>query len=115
MQYTDEYLKAAHKHCSVHREAVVAGKCGCFYCLKTFDGSEVTEWIRHGRDDTEANTAMCPHCHLDMVLPATRDLPVDDPEFLKEMHRVWVQTTYTHEELKAAKAEGREPVPHQAP
>lgn len=116
MEYTDEYLKEAHQHCRRHRTAVEGGKCGCFYCFKTFDGSEVHHWIdrrpksaRTGEYDH--NTAMCPHCDLDMVLPAARDLPIGDPDFLQAMHRRFVQTGYTHGELKAAKAEGRDPVP----
>lgn len=118
MEYTDEYLKEAHEHCRRHREAVEAGKCGCFYCLKIFDGSKVRRWVDRRPKSTrtgayEHNTAMCPHCDLDMVLPAARGLPIDDPEFLKGMHRVWVETTYDIAEIKAARAEGREPVPHE--
>lgn len=116
VSYTQEYLKEAHQHCRLHREDVIAGKCGCFYCLRVFDGTEVHRWIDRNRGASrshvrESNTAICPHCHLDMVLPENRGLPIDDPEFLKAMNEMWVQTQYDINEIRAAKAEGRDPVP----
>lgn len=114
MSYTDLFLQRAHQHCSFHRKEVLAGTCGCFYCLRTFEGSEVERWIDRKRTG-EPNTAMCPHCGLDMVLPAARDLPVEDPEFLKAMRAMWVETTYDAAEIQKAKEEGREPVPHRSP
>lgn len=109
VKYTDEYLDKAHEHCKDHRQDVEAGRCACFHCLRTFDGSEVCEWIDRGRTGTK-NTAMCPHCRLDMVLPAARGLPIDDPEFLKGMRRMWVETTHTAEEVRELLA-GRESAP----
>ena len=54
-------------------------KCGCFHCLATFPASEVTEWI----DMTE--TAICPKCGVDSVLPGGRWTP----KVLKEMQQYW--------------------------
>jgi len=101
MKYTDEYLDEAHAHCKAHREDVVEGPCGCFYCLKTFEGSRVREWIRRAKA-TEKNTAVCPYCGVDTVLPAARGLPVEDPEFLSAMRRKWIETTHTLEEVRNA-------------
>lgn len=117
VKYTDAYLKDAHQHCRLNREDVEGGRCGCFYCLSTFDGSAVTRWIDRRRPSEAAakyehNTAMCPSCGLDMVLAAKSGLPVEDTSFLRAMRRRWVETTYTLDEIKAAQAEGREPVPH---
>lgn len=119
MKYTDAYLKDAHQHCRLHREDAEGGRCGCFHCLAVFDGSEVTRWIDRRKlalagETYERNTAMCPRCGLDMVLPERRGLPVRDPEFLRAMRRVWVETTYALDEIEAAQVEGREPEPHVA-
>ncbi|WGL60086.1 hypothetical protein QEJ31_00520 [Pigmentibacter sp. JX0631] len=37
-------------------------KCSCFYCLKTFETSEITEYV----DNNE--TALCPYCGIDSVV-----------------------------------------------
>ena len=52
---------------------------GCFYCLAIFPASEITKWI----DMTE--TAICPRCGVDSVLPGGRGTP----EVLREMHEYW--------------------------
>lgn len=109
MSYTQEHLKRAHQASKDHREAVEANTCGCFYCLKTFPGSEVSTWSWKG------TRALCPYCGIDSVLPTGPEIPVEDPEFLKAMHGLWFETYYTTEELKAARAEGREPVPIKKP
>ena len=92
MGYSEQFLKDAHVHAKHHRKDVEAGPCGCFYCLSTFDGLAVAEWI--DRAGEKATTALCPRCGIDAVLPAARSLPIDDPEFLEGMHRVWFETTY---------------------
>ena len=73
---------SAHKHCQKHREEVLASElCGCFYCLKTFDAQDVTEWVDKGL------TARCPHCGIDAVLSEKAD-PIH-PLFLKRMQTCW--------------------------
>lgn len=37
--------------------------CSCYYCRSNYKGSEIRDYI----DDDE--TAMCPRCKLDTVLP----------------------------------------------
>jgi hypothetical protein len=37
-------------------------RAGCFYCLKTFDVSDIKEYTDKGK------TAICPHCHIDSVV-----------------------------------------------
>jgi len=37
--------------------------CGCYYCLKTFLGREIKEWV-----DGE-KTPLCPKCGIDSVVP----------------------------------------------
>ena len=76
-------LTAAHGR-SFHNRRLLAngGECGCFYCLKRFDASEVTQW-RH-----DENTALCPYCGFDTVLSKKAD-PIDDL-FLKRMQQHWL-------------------------
>lgn len=37
--------------------------CGCYYCAKVFDVSEITEWV-----DDSPRTAICPYCGIDSVI-----------------------------------------------
>lgn len=39
-------------------------ECSCYSCLRTFPVSEIVEWIDKG-----GTTAVCPHCHVDSLLP----------------------------------------------
>ena len=78
----DAYV-AAHKHSVRHRAELEASTtCGCFYCLRIFSPSEITEWIDDGQ------TALCPHCPVDSVIGSASGYPIT-PEFLKLMHDFW--------------------------
>ncbi len=44
-----------------------AEKCGCYFCIRVFDSKEVVEWRDNG------NTAVCPNCEVDAVLPNVTD------------------------------------------
>ena len=72
---------SAHKLSSYHRKQLAnIGRAACFYCLAFFDPAEIAEWV----DDEQ--TALCPKCGIDAVLPATEEVT---PEFLKQMHQYW--------------------------
>lgn len=76
----NQQLQALHLQSSQHLECIQQNqKCGCFYCLKIFDATEITDWV----DDEQ--TAICPHCGIDAVL-AENDEQVLDQAILKEMH-----------------------------
>jgi hypothetical protein len=76
-------LSAAHVHSSLHRAAVEASEvCGCFYCLKTFAPSEISEWVDRGE------TALCPKCGIDAVIGSKSGYPMTR-EFLKAMNSFW--------------------------
>lgn len=76
-----EPYRTAHALGSRHRKQLEhVSRCGCFYCLAFFDAAEVIEWI------DEDQTALCPRCGIDSVLPATEEVT---PEFLKEMQQYW--------------------------
>ncbi len=76
-------IEKAHDHSSYHfREVMQSQKCGCFYCCKTFNVSTVEEWIDEGQ------TAICPHCSIDSVIPELSFLPLTE-ENLKSMSEFW--------------------------
>jgi len=72
---------SAHGLSSLHRNQLAhVGRGGCFYCLALFDTAEIIDWT----DDEQ--TALCPLCGIDAVLPATEEIT---PEFLKQMQQYW--------------------------
>lgn len=87
MKYTKNVLLRAHHYGSYNRGDIWNSLlCGCFGCLETFEDSAIKHWV----DDGE--TALCPKCGIDSVLPDYTeywDLPVRDPEFLKDMQEFW--------------------------
>jgi hypothetical protein len=79
-------LLAAHKHCSNHRNEIVASAgCGCFYCETIVGPSEIRDWVDDGQ------TALCPHCGIDAVIGDQSGHTVTDPAFLKAMHQQWFE------------------------
>lgn len=44
--------------------------CGCYFCLTNFEGHEITDWADN------AETALCPRCDMDSVLPKVTDIHV---------------------------------------
>lgn len=76
-------LIAAHKT-STHNHATLVknAKCGCFYCGALYESEEIHEWIDNG------DTAVCPYCGVDSVLPSGLSYPLTS-EFLKEMYNYW--------------------------
>lgn len=78
-----EKLKKAHEHSTDHRADIeLSDTCGCFYCLNHFDSSEISEWIDGGE------TALCPRCGIDSVLPGNTGY-LDDEWFFSDMHNYW--------------------------
>jgi hypothetical protein len=75
-----ELLADAHKHASKHRvEVEASGRCGCFFCFKTFPPSAIKSWV-------DANqTALCPSCGVDSVIGSGSMHRLDDA-FLRKMH-----------------------------
>ncbi|RDU38033.1 cytoplasmic protein [Neobacillus piezotolerans] len=79
----EKECKIAHRFSSHHREELVKDKkCGCFYCLKIFNPSEISAWT-----DNE-NTAICPYCGIDSIIGESLGFPITEL-FLKEMHKYW--------------------------
>jgi len=55
-------------------------RCGCFFCLESFYLRNVKEWVDDGQ------TALCPNCDIDSVLPDDGTLTLND---LIAMHHHW--------------------------
>ncbi len=78
-------LRAAHRFSS-HRGHIQRSTInGCFYCLNTdVTYDTIDDW--QGR---HSEVAMCPHCHIDSVLPGCSGFPVQDQTFLLAMQALW--------------------------
>lgn len=78
-------LKQAHKNCSNNRNEVLASeKLGCFYCLEIFSPDKLEDWW----EGIDKNTAICPFCSIDSVLPEHPHYPLTE-EFLRKMKQFW--------------------------
>lgn len=53
--------------------------CGCYFCMETFDVSEVTKFADHG------NTGLCPRCDTDTLVPG-----ITDTGLLQSMCERWM-------------------------
>ncbi|WP_088071951.1 cytoplasmic protein [Gottfriedia luciferensis] len=79
----DSQFEKAHRFSSHHRNELKKDNlCGCFYCIKIYSPSEITEWC-----DNE-KTAICPYCGIDSVIGESSGFPITEL-FLKGMHKVW--------------------------
>jgi len=78
-------LEAIHKKATKNKSIIKnVSECGCFYCLKIFDGVEVTEYM------SEEKVALCPYCSVDAVLVSS-DFFTVDKALLKAMHAKYFQ------------------------
>lgn len=93
-EYSEEFLKLAHKHCFKNSPAIWDPEvCGCFYCKNTFSSKEIDEFW----DDEQ--TAVCPLCGIDSVIYSSSGLPIQDPNFLAAMHERWFERVVSLEEV----------------
>jgi len=51
-------------------ELLKAKKVSCYFCIRHFDSSEITEWADKGQ------TGICPHCTVDALVPGEYDTNV---------------------------------------
>ena len=91
MSVSELDLERAHKECIRNRKRIERStKCGCFYCLKTFAPTDITEWVQERTLPGE--TAICPHCGIDAVLGDSTGVSLST-EFLTAMHAHWFKRT----------------------
>jgi len=84
-------LEELHTKSARHRSALgAAPRCGCFYCKRVFSPREITDWINDGIGET----AICPHCGIDSVVPESPSQPLT-PELMQAMHAYWFERTVT--------------------
>lgn len=57
----------------------------CFYCEKRYDVSEIKEWIQDEKDDT----AICPYCDIDSVIPSLMDKKEITDEMVQELYEYY--------------------------
>lgn len=57
----------------------------CFYCEKRYDVSEIKEWILDEKDDT----ATCPYCDIDSVIPSLMDKKEITDEMVQELYEYY--------------------------
>lgn len=85
VEMTEQELNDLHEQCNFNKEALQnSERCSCIYCLRVFDSIEVTEWIR---ERNAKDTAVCPYCSIDAIIPGEHDSSV-----LKEMYFHWFKT-----------------------
>lgn len=81
-----EDIIKAHEYSIRNFETLKKDKlCGCFYCKKTFDSSEIYDWTIEP-DGTK--TALCPYCNIDSVIGEGSGFSMT-PEFLERMRKYW--------------------------
>jgi uncharacterized Zn-finger protein len=81
ISWTEADLRAAHKASSLPVPLIrESAKVGCFYCLTVFPSSELIE---------NTDTAWCPYCGIDSVLPEREVPDIHIPGFLKGMSAFW--------------------------
>lgn len=84
----DDYL-VAHRFSSGHMETLKKDSvCGCFYCLRIFNPSEIEEWIIDDNPIDKDGTAICPHCGIDSVIGESSGFPITT-DFLRGMKKCW--------------------------
>jgi len=84
----DDYL-IAHRFSSGHMETLKKDSvCGCFYCLRIFNPSEIKEWIIDDNPIDKNGTAICPHCGIDSVIGKSSGFPITT-DFLRGMRKCW--------------------------
>ncbi|HEY9789375.1 MAG TPA: cytoplasmic protein [Candidatus Obscuribacterales bacterium] len=80
-----EQLEDAYKGATSNKQSLAESKlCGCFFCLKIFSPNLIERYL------AAEDTAICPFCQIDSVLPATNQTWVS-PEFLAAMHKFWFE------------------------
>ena len=59
-----------------------ANKCYCFHCMGIFESREISSYVEGEQ------TALCPTCHIDTVIPDSIDETIDE-NVITEMHDYW--------------------------
>lgn len=68
-------LDSIHRYSDHHRDLIeLSDRAGCFHCGAIFAPSEIRDWLGgrqgEGGRPADADTALCPRCGVDAVLPS---------------------------------------------
>lgn len=86
-EYSYDYenlMEKLHTYCSNNKDLIIkSNKCYCFHCCKAFSKEEIKEYIDENND-----TALCPYCDIDSILPDTIAEELND-KLIDEMNKYW--------------------------
>lgn len=79
----ETHLKQAPIYAMKNKHRIVGStKCGCYSCLEVFPKGDIKEWT--DKDET----ALCPHCGVDAVIPDETGVELTAAN-LKIAHDFW--------------------------
>ena len=81
-------LESMWQYCTRNRPLLArSARAGCLYCEATFAAREISGWMgdSDGYELDIGDTALCPRCGIDAVLPSAAPIQWD-ATLLSEMH-----------------------------
>lgn len=79
-------LDAIHRYCTHHRPLLErSASAGCISCGASFAPAEIKDWV-------DSDTAKCPRCGVDSVLPSAAPVMLDE-RMLHAMRTYWFTGT----------------------
>jgi len=76
-------LEKLHAYCKNNEELIEkSGYCYCFHCQKKISSFEITRFLG------EENTALCPYCGIDAIIPENIDDDINS-EIIDDMNNYW--------------------------
>ena len=89
-------FESVHAFSSRNRELLARSeRAGCFHCQALFDADEIKDWVDGRQVDTgsldDGETALCPKCGVDAVLPSGAPITLDDTLLAEMRHHFFDQ------------------------
>lgn len=76
-------LEKIHDYSSKNKDLIEkSDKCYCFSCKKVMNSNEVTRYL------AIENTALCPYCGIDAIIPDYIDEEINN-ELIEHMNKYW--------------------------
>ena len=76
-------LEKLHSYASNNKKMIEESEyCYCFHCMKKMNSNEITNYLEN------ENTALCPYCSIDSIIPDNIDEKIDD-KLLYLMNKYW--------------------------
>ena len=77
----EELLKQLHTYSKNNRELISrSSRCYCFFCKKEIDPEQIEGYVD--------NTALCPHCRIDAVIPDGIEFEINE-DTVNKMNEYW--------------------------